>query len=46
MSDLDVKIIKLEPMRLASAHGFGKSPEGLAAGRMNAFLKKKGLLEG
>lgn len=46
MSDLKVRIVNLEPMRLASAYGFGASPEALAGGKMVAFLKKKGLLEG
>ena len=27
MSELDVRIVKLEPMRVASAHGFGTNPE-------------------
>ena len=27
MSDLDVRIVKLEPVRVASFHGFGESPE-------------------
>ena len=46
MNNLDVKIVKLESMRLASAHGFGPSPENLAGQKMNAFLQAKGLLEG
>ena len=27
MSQLDVRIVKLEPMRVACAYGFGKEPE-------------------
>ena len=27
MSDNDVQIVRLEPMRVASAYGFGESPE-------------------
>ena len=46
MSELDVKIVKLEPMRLASAHGFGTSPEDMAGKKIHAFLKKNNLLEG
>jgi effector-binding domain-containing protein len=46
MSNLEVKIVKLEPMRLASAYGFGPSPEGVAGDKMSAFLKKNGLWEG
>ena len=30
MSDLEVRIVKLEPMRVVSFLGFGESPEELA----------------
>ena len=30
MSELDVRIIEIEPMRVASAHGFGEQPEIIA----------------
>ena len=46
MSNLDVKIVKLEPMRMASAYGFGNSPEEIAHKKMNAFLKSRNLLDG
>jgi len=46
MSDLEVKIVKLEPMRMASAYGFGSSPEEIASKKMNAFLKSRDLLDG
>jgi DNA gyrase inhibitor GyrI len=46
MSNLEVRIVNLEPMRMASAYGFGASPEGIAGNKMNAFLKKNGLLKG
>ncbi len=46
MNKLDVRIVKLEPMRVASAYGFGSAPEGLAHEKMQAFLKAKGLLDG
>lgn len=46
MSELDVRIVRLEPMRLASAHGFGASPEGIAHEKMQTFLKSKNLLDG
>jgi effector-binding domain-containing protein len=46
MSELDVKIVKLEPMRAVSSYGFGPQPEGIAADKMIAFLKAKGLLAG
>jgi DNA gyrase inhibitor GyrI len=46
MSKLDVRVVRLEPMRVASAYGFGDSPEGMAHEKMQAFLKAKNLLEG
>jgi len=46
MSNLDVKIVKLDKFRFASAYGYGQSPEDVAHKKMNAFLEKKGLLEG
>ena len=46
MSELEVRIVRLEPMRVVSAYGFGPSPEGIASDKMNAFLKSKGMLEG
>lgn len=46
MSNLDVRIVNLESMRVAAALGFGKEPEGIAFSKMNAFLKSKGLLDG
>jgi len=44
MSDLDVRIVKLEPMRVASFHGFGESPEDEAWNKLVAWAKPKGLL--
>ena len=46
MSQLDVRIETLPPMRVMSAYGFGAQPEGIAGSKMAAFLKAKGLLEG
>jgi DNA gyrase inhibitor GyrI len=46
MSKLDVHIVKLEPMLVASAYGFGSSPEEMADDKMMAFLKAKDMLEG
>jgi DNA gyrase inhibitor GyrI len=45
MSELDVRIVRLEPMRVASAHGFGQSPEGEAWDKILAWAKSEGLLE-
>lgn len=46
MSKLDVRIVTLKPMTMASAYGFGSSPEGMAEDKMVAFLKANNLLEG
>jgi AraC family transcriptional regulator len=43
MSDLEVRIVRLEPMRVARAHGFGPSPEEQATKEMMAFMAAKGL---
>jgi DNA gyrase inhibitor GyrI len=41
----DVQIVKLEPMRVASAWGFGTNPEEVAAGKLMAWAAAKGLLD-
>lgn len=46
METLNVTIIRLEPMLLASAYGFGSSPEDMAHQKMVAFLQDRGLLDG
>lgn len=43
MSEFDVRIVEMEPMRVASAHGFGKSPEELAWNKILAYAGAKGL---
>jgi effector-binding domain-containing protein len=43
MSDLEVKIVQLEPMRVAVAHGFGESPEPIAWEKILAFAQVKGI---
>jgi AraC family transcriptional regulator len=45
MSDLEVRIVKLEPLRVASFHGFGASPETEAGNKLLAWAKPKGLLD-
>ena len=42
MENLDVRIVDLPPLRVASAHGFGEGPEGLAWDQMMAWLKQRG----
>ena len=43
MGDLEVRIIRLEPQRVAATYGFGASPEPLAWDQMIAFVREKGL---
>jgi DNA gyrase inhibitor GyrI len=45
MSKQDVRIVHLEPMRVASAHGYGESPEPIAWSKILAYARDKGLLE-
>jgi len=45
MRKLDVRIVKLEPMRVASFLGFGPSPEDEAWKQLIPWAKDKGLLE-
>ena len=41
MSELTVKIVRLEPMRVASGHGFGTVPELQAGDKMLAFMASR-----
>ncbi len=43
MSDLNVRIVKLEPQRVAMSYGYGSGPENIAWENMLAFVKAKGL---
>jgi AraC family transcriptional regulator len=45
MGELDVRIVKLEPMRVASFWGFGESPETTAWEKLLAWAKPRGLLD-
>ena len=45
MSDLPVRIVTLEPMRVASAHAYGPHPEGPAWDKLIAWAQPKGLLD-
>jgi DNA gyrase inhibitor GyrI len=46
MDKLEVRIVKLEPMMVASAYGFGAGPEGEAWSKILAFAEPRGYLEG
>ncbi len=41
MDKLNVKIVKLEPMRVASFHAYGASPELEAASKLMAWVKSQ-----
>lgn len=45
MDELEVRINELEPMRVASFHAFGPSPELEAAAKLTAWAKPKGYLD-
>jgi DNA gyrase inhibitor GyrI len=45
MNNLTVRIVKLEPMRVATALGFGPSPEPLAWDKIINFMKANDLLD-
>ena len=45
MSGLEVRIVRLEPLRVASVHAFSASPEHDAWEKLMAWAKPKGLLE-
>ena len=45
MSDLEVRIVTLEPLQVASAYGFGASPEGTAFENIEAFAAANHLLK-
>jgi DNA gyrase inhibitor GyrI len=45
MSDLDVRVVQLDPMRVAAALGFGPNPEELAWRLLLAWAGDSGLLE-
>lgn len=44
MSELNVRIVKLDPMRVAVSHGFGEGPESIAWDKIKAYVLKTGLL--
>lgn len=43
MSEIDVRIVDMGPMRVASVLGFGESPEPQSSQKMLAFMESKGL---
>jgi DNA gyrase inhibitor GyrI len=45
MSEIDVRIVTLDPMRVASLYGFGKEPETIAWEKLTAYAGPKGYLD-
>jgi DNA gyrase inhibitor GyrI len=45
MSDIEVRIVRLEPTRVASAHGFGEQPEIEAWNILLSWVKSMGMLD-
>ncbi len=45
MDELEVKIVDLEPMIVASAYAFGKSPEEQALHNLNTWAASRGFLD-
>jgi hypothetical protein len=45
MNEFKVRLVKLEPLRVASVHGFGQSPEDEAWQKLMAWAKPKGYLD-
>jgi len=45
MNETDVRIVQLEPLRVAAAHGFGAAPEMIAWEKIMAFVDANGLRE-
>lgn len=43
MSEIEVRIVELAPMRVASAHSFGKEPEVIAWEKILTWMKSRGL---
>jgi effector-binding domain-containing protein len=45
MSDIEVRIVNLEPMRMLSAYGFGSEPEDIAWEKLTDYCQENGLLQ-
>jgi DNA gyrase inhibitor GyrI len=45
MDELEVRIVELAPMRVASAWGFGREPEKMAWDRLLGWARPRGLLD-
>ncbi len=43
MEDIEVKIVKLEPMHVAVSYGFGNEPEDIAWNKLRAWMEAEGI---
>ena len=43
MTELDVRIVRLEPIRVVMTYGFGKEPEGIAWQRLRDWAAAQGI---
>lgn len=43
MGKFKVRVVELEPMRVASAHGYGQSPEEIAWDKILAYAERTGI---
>jgi DNA gyrase inhibitor GyrI len=43
MTGLDVRIVRLEPLRVVASHDFGKSPEEIAIGQLLKWMETQGI---
>lgn len=45
MDEIDVRIVRVEPQRVAASYGFGSGPEDIAWKKMDSFVQEKKLME-
>jgi len=45
VKEIEVRVVRLEPMRVASAHAFSATPENDAREKLITWAKRKGLLD-
>ena len=45
LTDIDVRLVEIEPMRVASIWGFGKEPELIAFAKLDKWARPRGIRE-
>lgn len=43
MTEMNVRIVELEPLHVAAAYGFSSNPEGIAWDKLTEYMKSKGM---